>query len=398
VSSPKSAASGEVIDLQTIRAVADVSSAAAVTDARGRAFIVGSIDKRLSDAYVLALDAKHEPLWTKHFGGRGVDEGDDVAVDATGVYVSGVFASPSIDLGGGPLANAGGRDLFLAKYDFDGKLLWAKRYGDALDQGSMRLRAHPDGGVIATGWFDGTLDFGSGPVRGVDARASYVARIDGSGRALWARAFGHRFDFAETDAVIDARGHVFVSGGSDGTSELVPGGGPRDHYDLGPVLLELDDHGVIVSTKRFGGGANNMTTALALAPDGSLRFAAATLGAVDFGDGLQPAPGHVDVHVARFDAAGTLAWRAQPFGGLLARVEALAVDARGDTIVVGEILRANASRGIAVALSPSGTIRWTYELAGGIRSSLQRVSFDARGRVVLVGMRDDAIVFVTLAP
>ena len=404
---PRTPARGEVIDLRTIDGeyVTGVSMA---TDARGRTFIVGSVGSGQSDAYVLALDAEHRPLWRKRIGGAGADYGDDVAVDASGVYVSGAFESHSIDLGAGPLKNAGIHDLFLAKYDFDGKLLWAKRYGDALDQISMRLRAHPDGGVVATGWFNGTLDFGAGPVHGVSTKASFVARIDASGHGVWSRAFGHRYDYAETDAAVDARGHVLVSGGSEGTSEFVRGGGPSARDDLAPVLLELDAHGKIVSAKRFGGGADNVATAIALAPDGSLRFAASSRGTVDFGDGPRRPSGYDEaVDVASFDPSGAFAWRARTFSDRLASVSALAVNARGESVVLGEILRHerdpapyghDAERGIAVALSPSGSILWTYVLSGGAQSSLERVTFDAQGRVVLGGTRDHAIVFVTLAP
>ena len=404
---PRTTASGEVIDLRTVDTAMDVGAAMA-TDARGRTFVVGSVSSGDSDAYVLALDAERKTLWSKRIGGRGADYGDDVAVDATGVYVSGAFESPSIDLGAGPLKNAGIHDLFLAKYDFDGKLLWAKRYGDALDQISMRLRAHPDGGVVATGWFIGTLDFGAGPVHGVSTKASFVARIDASGHGIWSRAFGHRYDYAETDAAIDARGHVFVSGGSEGTSEFVHGGGPAAHDDLAPVLLELDEHGKIVSAKRFGGGGDNVTTALALAPDGSLRFAASSRGTLDFGDGPRRPSGYEEaVDVASFDASGAFAWRTRTFSDRLASVSALAVNARGESVVVGEILRHerepapyghDAERGIAVALSASGSILWTYVLGGGAHSSLERVAFDSRGRVVLAGTRGHALVFVTLSP
>lgn len=411
---------GSVAQLRLIDGGANTTGGRMAMNAHGEIFLVGSFDGTLrfgdlpalasddEDAFVLALDAAGKPMWSKRIGGGGLDYGDDVAVDATGVYVSGAFESKSIDLGAGPLRCAGVHDLFLAKYDFAGKLLWAKRYGDALDQIALRLRAHPDGGVVATGWYNGTIDFGAGPTHGQLPKASFVARIDASGHGRWSRAFGHRYDYAETDAVVDAAGHVFVSGGSEATSEFVRGGHPSARNDLGPVLLELDPNGKLVSAKRFGSGTDNVSTALALAPDGSLRFAAGSRGMLDFGGGPKRPVGYEEaVDVARFDAHGALAATTRVLSDRLASVSAVTVDARGDSVVVGDVLRHeakprpyghDAGRGIVVSVAPSGAIQWTYVLDGGLQSGLSSVVVDARGRVLVSGMEGNAIALVTLEP
>jgi hypothetical protein len=386
-------------------------------DAKGNMYLVGSYDGSLrlgdlpplssedSDAFDAALDASGRPTWSHRIGGRGLDYGNDVAVDATGVYVSGAFESSSIDLGSGPLRNAGIHDLFLAKYDFSGKLLWAKRYGDALDQISLHLRAHPQGGVVATGWFNGTLDFGAGPVSRPFVRSSFVARIDESGRGKWSRAFGHRFDYGETDAAIDSHGHVFVSGGSDGTSEFVVGGHPATKNDLGPVLLELDPAGAIVSATRFGEGTDNVTTAVAFAPDGSFRFGSASRGVVDFGSGPKRPVGYEEaVDTRRFDS-GEPRWSTRVFTGRIAEIAAVVVDARGKTYAIGNVMRHESrggpfgretNRGIITTLDPNGAIDDTFVLDDAGSSELSGAAIATDGRVVASGTIGYAIVVVTL--
>ncbi len=283
--------------------------------------------------------------------------------------------------------------MFLAKYDASGKLIFAKRFGDAQDQISLRLRAHPRGGVVATGWFNGTIDFGTGPVRSPFGKASFVARLDPDGRAKWSRAFGHRLDYAETDAVVDSRDHVFVSGGSD--EAILPNGKPSPRDDLGPVLLELDDAGALVSAKRLGSGADNVSTAIAIDASGALRLGVGSRGVVDFGDGRRtPAAGREAIHVTSLDAHGAPTWTQSFAPERLASIGSLRVDANGNAIVTSELLHhepepapfgMDTERGAITKITPTGSIAWQRTLSDGYRSSADRVVIDAHGRILVGG-------------
>lgn len=59
-------------------------------------------------------------IWSKGFGSSAADFGYGVAVDSNAnVVLTGGFAG-AVNLGGGSLANAGGRDMFLAKFSGGG--------------------------------------------------------------------------------------------------------------------------------------------------------------------------------------------------------------------------------------------------------------------------------------
>src|SRR5438045_990616 len=60
--------------------------------------------------------------------GAADDVGNAIAVDSVGnSFVTGYFMSANAMFGGTVLTNAGGAEVFLAKYDFAGGLLWARR-------------------------------------------------------------------------------------------------------------------------------------------------------------------------------------------------------------------------------------------------------------------------------
>src|SRR5262245_61841127 len=71
--------------------------------------------------------------WARRAGGTGFDFGEAVGVDSFGnSYVAGTFTSQAtFGSGGGNtvLTSVGGKDMFLAKYDVNGNLLWARGAG-----------------------------------------------------------------------------------------------------------------------------------------------------------------------------------------------------------------------------------------------------------------------------
>ena len=73
-------------------------------------------------------------LWTKAAVGSNVDEGKAVSTDPSGnIYVTGLFYGPSITFGSYSLANVGGQDIYVVKYDASGNVLWAKSAGGSKD-------------------------------------------------------------------------------------------------------------------------------------------------------------------------------------------------------------------------------------------------------------------------
>ena len=85
----------------------------------------------INDIYVSKHDANGTLLWLQTKGGIAQDEGRSIALDDNGnVYVGGSFnstvvftSSPSIVA----LVSAGHEDAFIAKFDGNGVVKWAKR-------------------------------------------------------------------------------------------------------------------------------------------------------------------------------------------------------------------------------------------------------------------------------
>ena len=113
-------------------------------DAAGNCYVTGEFtetaefgdQKVTSKGSMDFVLAKYSPegklLWIQTAGGTLIDRGYAVAVDKAGnAFVTGHFQSPEFQIGDQVLYNRGDYDYFIAKYDPDGKLVWAQSEGGA---------------------------------------------------------------------------------------------------------------------------------------------------------------------------------------------------------------------------------------------------------------------------
>jgi hypothetical protein len=130
-----------------------------------------------SDLFVAKLSADGEHLWSRSFGDAGEQAAVAVACDEHGDVLLGVELHGSLDFGGAAWSSVGGSDVLLCTLDRDGAELFALRAGDGGAQYARAVAAHDDG-LIGSGTFAGTIDFGSGALSaGANAFDMFVVKL-----------------------------------------------------------------------------------------------------------------------------------------------------------------------------------------------------------------------------
>lgn len=129
-------------------------------------------------------------VWSKRFGGTADDYGNAVAVDAGGAITLAGYFRNTADFGGGALASAGGQDAFVARFSPAGAHQWSRRVGAAGDDSARGVTFTTAGDVLVTGAFQGSVDFGGGPLASVGSGDQFVARYGPTGAHVWSRRFG----------------------------------------------------------------------------------------------------------------------------------------------------------------------------------------------------------------
>lgn len=167
------------------------TSAAAVdvaVDAGGNVFVLGNFKGKASfggkefdagstnNVFLVKLDKEGDHVWSKDFGvPTDADEATSLRLDGGKPVLFGAFTK-QIDFGGGALTSGGGYDVFLAKLDEEGCEIHSASYGGAMLQRGETLGIDPTGNILIAGSFDGTVDFGTGPVT-AEATDAYVVKI-----------------------------------------------------------------------------------------------------------------------------------------------------------------------------------------------------------------------------
>lgn len=238
------------------------------------------------DVFLAKFNSKGELVWAKHAGGTG-DEGiDGIKIDGAGnSYVIGGFG---IAAGAGEmitfrlgeanpiaLSSQGSGDVFIAKYDLNGNLLWVKQAGGEGFDDIEGLAVDPLGNAFVLGSFGNifgspfgdilgnsiTIDHGGGNptiLNSAGLRDLYIAKFDQNGNLLWARSDGGLGDEESADISVDGLGHSYATGFFTGSAifgsgevnqTTLPSAGGTDFFiakfsTSGNFTLDVDGNGV----------------------------------------------------------------------------------------------------------------------------------------------------------
>jgi hypothetical protein len=196
--------------------------------------------------------AKYSPvgdvLWGKKAGGIYTDKANAVVVDSAGnIYLTGSFmgvasfatVQSTINLtNSSTLTN----DIFIAKYDSSGNVLWAKKIGSSGPDEGVGLALDKSGAVYLTGSLGGTATFDSLTVVATNGNflnlVPFIAKYDANGGVIWARA-GAGIGYGQKVA-LDPFGYIYVTSYK------------RD-YGTGTLLTKYDGNGNVLWFREYSG-------------------------------------------------------------------------------------------------------------------------------------------------
>jgi hypothetical protein len=212
-------------DRQLVSGIAATSAGALVATGTFRGtldFGVGPLTAAGDDVFLVKLDATGAHVWSGAYGGAGDQLGAGVATNASGVYIVGTF-SETIELADVHRSD-GNADVFVAKLDLQGNPLWSRQFGGVEADEGRRIAVDDAGNVVITGEFRGEFDFGNGTYASAGLRDIFVLKLDPCGNLLWSKQIGNALDNAYEALAVDKTGKVYVGGRFEGTIDF--GGGP----------------------------------------------------------------------------------------------------------------------------------------------------------------------------
>jgi hypothetical protein len=213
-----------------------------------------------ADIWVVRTDSLYNIIWEKCYGGSDADNPlKIIKLNDTEFFVFGFTYSTDGDVQSG---NHGHSDIWVLKLNTQGDIIWEKTYGCIGIDDARDMILTPDGGFvmidrIGIGGGDVTHFYGIGDC--------WMAKCDSLGNIEWEKTLGNDGLDNCMSMMINSAGNIMMIGAAQwhgGLVECYPDGAWADvwiveldmqgnilaqycyggsHYDLGYMIIELDD-------------------------------------------------------------------------------------------------------------------------------------------------------------
>ena len=283
------------------------------------------------DIFIARYNPDGTLIWAKQAGGDSRDYGNNITlISDNSIVVTGRFRD-SATFGLGEinetiLNSAGEEDIFIARYDPDGSLVWAKRAGGETWDESWGITTLSDNSNIVTGYFEESATFGLGESNETILNSEgdqdiFIARLNPDGNLAWAvRAGGIEKDrsysitaLSDNSIVITGRFEESAIFGMDESNETIL----NSKGDADIFIARYNPDGNLAWAKQAGGGARDLgygTTTLSdnstvvIGTFGGFYWGTATFGQDEPNETVLISGGHFDIFIAKYNPDGSLAW------------------------------------------------------------------------------------------
>jgi len=182
-----------------------------------------------ANCWVIKLAAKGNMEWDNNFGGTGWDEIYSIIQITDGSFVvTGCVWSKG----------AGRGDVYVAKLDKRGNLVWDKTFGGSDYDWAHSIIQTRDGGYAVAGFTE---------LEGTGDRDIWVIKLDEDGNKIWDRTFGGTSEDWANSIIQTRDGGYAVAGWTKSM-----GAGKTDVW-----IVKLNKRGDLVWDKTFGGSEND---------------------------------------------------------------------------------------------------------------------------------------------
>lgn len=351
-----------------------------------------------------------------------------MCVDASGnVYATGVFWSKTdFDPGDGTynLTPTSGsyNDVFIAKYDSYGNLIWVKSFGGNKDDNGSSIKMDKSGNIYLTGTFSGPVDFdpGSGTffLTSKAQQNSFISKFDAAGNFIWAKMLESSTYFNISSLSFDISNNIYLTGAFTGTADFDPNAGTVNLTSAGSIdifILKLSPSGNYIQAFRLGGKSNDYGGSIATDSLGNIYSTGSFSGIVDFDPGtstnnLTSTSKDGDIFVLRLDTSGKFGW-AKSMGGEYIGTSSISLDKSGNIYTTGWFTgKADFDPGTGTyyltengtlqngdiyvsKLNNSGDFVWAKGFGGKLDEQVRSVNMDDSGNIYISGTFQDTVDF-----
>ncbi|MEO8147147.1 MAG: T9SS type A sorting domain-containing protein [Bacteroidia bacterium] len=296
-----------------------------------------------SDIFVAKYDPAGTVMWAKKGGGNGDDGAVGICTDAVGnIFLAGSFNGPSITFGTNTVTKSGSVDALIVKLDLNGAFLWAEHTGGTSSDGEgYGVSADASGNVFFTGFFQSnSISFGSTTLNNAGASDVFIAKYNSGGVLIWAQSGGGTGEDQVNGISTDAAGNAFITGyflspsatfGSYNITNPNPS-------SLNIFVVKYDGAGIAGWANSAGGSGDDDGTSITTDAAGNVYIAGFFNTSISFGSTTLTSSGSDDIFIARYNPAGNAVYAKGAGGAGSDAALGLSVDAYHNAYLAGGFL------------------------------------------------------------
>jgi len=275
------------------------------------------------DAFLLKLNSDGNFIWAKQFGGKSKDEANALIIGENGIiYVTGSFVDTVYNYISNKLVtniSNGSYDVFLTKYNSNGKLIWAKSFGGKYEDIGNGISVDSKGFIFFIGSFTSKVDFDPGihldeHACSLGGPNTFISKFDSQGNyqkviTIGSLGLDHGYSVA-----IDQNDNMIICGTSSGEMEMVIDSVKSNYMGNGVLLIKFDSLSHLVWLKSFGKSMYNSGNSVVCDINNDIYIIGLFEDSINLDQKNFYSEGGSDVFIAKISAQGDVVW-ANSFGG-----------------------------------------------------------------------------------
>jgi len=150
--------------------------------------------------------------WAVGFGGKETERIWDIKAGKSGnIFITGEF-SDTLEIGNKKFPSEGLSDLFLAKFDPEGNLVWMKTYGSHNEDIAIAIGTDQHENCYFTGFFTDTLKISDTSLIAMGGWDLFLIKTDSSGKYQWARQIKGTAGEVGYGISVTSNGFAYITG------------------------------------------------------------------------------------------------------------------------------------------------------------------------------------------
>ncbi len=288
-----------------------------------------------TDIFLAKYSSNGNFIWGKHEGSHKYEGAISGSVDKSGNIVVAGFFYDFTKLGSHLLFGAGNRDIFLVKYNNMGNIMWAKAEGGNAVDYITDITSGPANSIYLTGYFSEHTSFRDTTIYSRGGVDIFLAKYNPFGNLVWARQSGSIFnEYAEAISIDDDQNiHMcgYFSNLTVFDSVILYGTGDQDVF-----ITKFNTNGNVVWANQAGSIGSDKGRSISCDRFNNCYITGYFMDDITFGDITLNNQGDKDGFLAIIDEKGEFLCAKQMSGVNNEFGHSIQIDINGKVIVTGE--------------------------------------------------------------